>query len=83
MWQAKLIQGCHIDTHSLVIIRTSNTYSCAVYSKLMILSLLQIVDIALVIFSAPEGSPYQSLFLRYEIEKGLRAVYSPVKIINI
>jgi len=27
------------------------------------------------IFPAPEGSPYQSLFLRYEIEKGLRAVY--------
>ena len=25
------------------------------------------------IFPAPEGSPYQSLFLRYEIEKGLRA----------
>ena len=28
------------------------------------------------IFPAPEGSPYQSLFLRYEIEKGLRAVYT-------
>ena len=28
------------------------------------------------IFPAPEGSPYQSLFLRYEVEKGLRAVSS-------
>ena len=27
------------------------------------------------IFPAPAWSPYQSLFLRYEIEKGLRAVY--------
>ena len=32
------------------------------------------------IFPAPEGSPYQSLFLRYEIEKGLRAVYWNVTI---
>ena len=31
------------------------------------------------IFPAPGGSPYQSLFLRHEIEKRLRAVYPKVK----
>ena len=30
------------------------------------------------IFPASAWSPYQSLFLRYEVEKGLRAVYSQV-----
>ena len=34
------------------------------------------------IFPAPGGSPYQSLFLRHEIEKRLRAVYKAIESMN-